>query len=364
MIQQPSKCDGGVVAALRFGLVGCGAHGRAAVIPAFERSTHARLAAVADASPANLGAWCGQAGRYSSVEEMIRSEPLDAVYVATNAGAHAEVAIRALNAGLHVITEKPMACSVAECRAMIAAAESAGKTLAVDFESRCMPHNRQIRQWIAEGRLGRVRAVHLDHLWDGHKTSGPLSRRREAFLNCSGCLDCGIHQIDLVRYFCGGGEWKTIHAAGAWFGEDVRFPPHISILATLDSGVLATINASFAFTAYIPKRTQDPNFSNLAIAGDQGVIVFHHDALGRSEMEIVSASLCAIMPLERGSHNVDIAEVLDGFSCAVRSGTALPPEIAGGYDGLMSQICADEANRQALSYRPPSQVGQSCPTAG
>jgi len=262
--------------------------------------------------------------------------------------AHAAAVIEALNAGCHVITEKPMAMSVDECRAMLAAAKAAGKTLAVDFESRVIPHYRRIRSLIDQGMLGAVRAVHIDHFWDGHKPVGELGERRKRFLDRSGCLDCGIHKIDLARYFSGGGAWRRIHAVGSWFGEKTVFPPHIAILATLDNGVMATINASFAFTAYIPKRTANPNFQNLAIVGEKGVIVLHHTPSGAGEIEIVCEQMSAVEQTHPGNHKADIAELLSLFASAVQRGDPLPAEVATGYDGLMAQICMDEANRQAV----------------
>lgn len=345
----PLPANAAGAAPLRFGLAGFGHHGRNAVAPAMARSSGARLAAVADPSAECRAALTAEGVRaYPTVDQMLRSESLDALYVATPVEAHAEGVLAGLAAGLHVITEKPMAATVAECRAMVAAAEKAGKTLAVDFESRCIPRYRKIRRWIAEGRIGAVHAVHLDHFWDGHKTVGPLSRRRERFLNRSGCLDCGIHKIDLVRYFVGGGEWRRVQALGAWFGEKVRLAPHIAILAALDNGVLVTINASFAFNAYIPARLKDPNFNNMAIIGEKGVIVHHHSADGRSELELLSASESVTEAALPGTHAVDIAQVLDLFCDAVRQGKPLPPEIATGHDGLMAQFCMDEANRLAV----------------
>lgn len=335
--------------ALTFGLVGCGQHGRNVIVPAMQQCDVVKLVAVADCGPDNLAAVVGPSlRRFASVQAMLEQETLDAVYVATPVRQHADVVLAALEAGCHVITEKPMGYTVADCRAMVAAATTAGKTLAVDFESRLIPHYRRIRQWVDGGLLGKVRAVHIDHFWDGHKPSTALGPRREKFLNDSGCLDCGIHAIDLVRYLSGGGAWQKIQAMGAWFGEKVRFPPHLSILATLDNGVMATVNASFAFTAYIPQRTRNANYRNLAIVGERGVVAYHHDLEGTAAFELVSEALCAVEPARYDGHRADIAALLERFAAAICRGEPLPPEVAGGYDGLMAQICMDEANRQTV----------------
>lgn len=338
--------------ALTFGLVGCGQHGRHVIVPAMQQCESVALVAVADCAPENLAAVPGTSlRRFATVQAMLESETLDAVYVATPVRQHADAVLAALEAGCHVITEKPMGQTVEACRKMVAAATAAGKTLAVDFESRLIPHYRRIRQWVDEGLLGKVRAVHIDHFWDGHKPSTALGPRREKFLNDSGCLDCGIHAIDLVRYLSGGGAWQQIQAIGAWFGEKVRYPPHLSILATLDNGVMATVNASFAFTAYIPQRTRNANYRNLAIVGERGVVAYHHDIDGTGAFELVSESQSAVEPARYHGHCVDIAALLDRFATAIRRGEPLPPDVAGGYDGLMAQLCMDEANRQAIRHR-------------
>ncbi len=340
---------------LRFGLIGYGKHGQWAVVPAFAKASGARLAAVADLVPANLDALADPAiARYSHYRDMLKKEPLDAVYIATRVESHCEAALAAFRAGLHVITEKPMAVGVRDCRRMIAAADKAGKRLGVDFELRYTPGLRQVRQWVADGRLGRVGAIHLNNMWDGHKVKGPLAERRRKFCNSSGCLDCGIHKLDLARYFNGGGAWRDIQAYGAWFGEAVTYPPHISILARLDTGVLVTVNASFALTAYIDRRIQGNSHEGLVVIGRKGVILLREGPSGERHLQLVCESGEETVPLDERGHTPVIASLLTDFAGAVARNKPLPPEIANGNDGLMAVLCAGEANRQAVRH------GDSC----
>lgn len=223
---------------LSFGLIGCGKHAEWAVIPALRNTGGCRLAAAADLSPERLAlAGEGVAG-YTDYREMLAKERLDAVYVATSQEAHCEPVLAAIAAGCHVVCEKPMGMDADECRQMNAAAESAGKVLAIDFENRYIPGYRQAREWIAAGHLGAVGAIHIDHLWDGHKIWGQIGQRRKGFLQRIGCLDCGIHMLDMARFVSGGGEWQETRALGAWFGEEVPFPPHIAVLARLGKSVV------------------------------------------------------------------------------------------------------------------------------
>ena len=335
--------------AIRIGLVGYGRHGQWAVVPAMRKATGVRLVAVADLSLENLLLLPDpDVSTYTDYRRMLKQERLDAVYVATRVESHAEVVLAALRAGLHVVTEKPMGTSVGECRRMIAAANKAGRLLGVDFESRFIPGFRQIRAWIDEGRIGHVGAIHMDHFWDGHKVTGALAERRRRFCDSSGCLDCGIHKLDLARYFNGGGNWHDIQAYGAWFGEKVRYAPHIAIMARLDTGTLVTVNASFAFTAYIPQRIKSSNYDTLSIVGSKGVIVLHQSPDGERHLQLVSDSLTKVVPFVPHGHTSVITLLLNDFAKSVRTGKPLPVEIATGHDGLMAQMAVDEANRLAV----------------
>jgi len=334
---------------LNFGLIGCGTHARWAVLPAITKTPCCRLIAAADVLEDALEAVEEKSvARYTDYRAMLANERLDAVYVATPCEAHAEATIAALQAGCHVVCEKPMGMNAGECRQMNAAARTAGKQLIIDFESRYIPAYQQIRAWIAAGRLGTVRAVHIDHFWDGHKSFGALAERRKRLSQASGCLDCGIHQLDLTRFFLGGGEWQEIHALGEWFGEELNYPPHIAILARLSPGIIVTLNASFAYTAYI---TQQTSYHGLAIVGDRGVIALAPDAEGKATFKLVSETATESCGLVDADHAEVIPRVLTELDAVVNDGRPLPPFLATGEDGLMAQIIVDEANRQAVERR-------------
>lgn len=331
---------------LTFGLIGCGKHAQWAVMPAFAASSACRLAAVADLSPENLALIPDPAvSRYSDAAEMLKRERLDAVYVATPCETHAALTCLALEAGCHVICEKPMAMSEAECRAMVAAAGKAQRHIFIDFETRYIGGHDQVRRWIAAGRIGAVRAVHIESMWDGHKVTGPVAERRKGFLQRSGCLDCGVHKLDLVRFYCGGGEWSDVAARGAWCGEPVRFAPHISIMARLTPGILVTLTESFAWTARIPARHHR---ESLAILGDTGVITLEPDASGTLKLHLISEAGTEVAPMSEAGHAMVIPRVLADAAAVIEAGVPAPPSLATGNDGLMAQIALDAANRCAV----------------
>lgn len=336
---------------LRFGVVGCGHHGQNVVIPAItEHREHCELAAVADVNPENFQ----QARKYPGVatyadfHEMIAAERLDAVYVCTTVEAHYDPVVAAFEAGLHVICEKPMADSVERCRRMIAAADKADRRLAITFENRYNPYVRKIREWIAQGALGTVEAIHMQSFWDGHKAFGEMAERRARFIDSSGAMDCGIHTVDLVRYFAGGGEWKDIHAVGAWFGEPRAKAPHLSVLAGLTSGPLASINVSMGYTAQIRATA---SIHTMTIVGDKGVVDCDGYKDGKRCVTLTSDTLTESIPLAGCGHLKAIGLLADDFADVVEGRKASSEQLADGEDGLAAQIIVEEANAQALTRK-------------
>jgi predicted dehydrogenase len=342
---------------LNIGLVGLGHHGRLAVMPALlSHAKRGRLVAVADVDPRMLaqvdlpGVRC-----YSDHRKMLESEPgMDTVFIATLADTHASIAIDSLRSGRHVICEKPMAGNVRDCQLMVDAAEESRRLLIVDFELRVRSEQQQIRRWIREGLIGRVGAIHLQRMWDGHKTQGPLSQRRARLMSEAGGLDCGVHDIDFVRFHAGG-KWQTIHAMGAWFGEPFSPPPHIAIIGRMDNGVLATVNASMGYASQIEPR---PMHDFLVIVGDEGVVQMAISADSPDEfhqpatIKLFSRREVTAIQSRKADHSDSIAVLVDTVASIVDGTVSVEDSgLATGLDGLIAQDVVERANRQAIVER-------------
>ncbi|WP_154795038.1 Gfo/Idh/MocA family protein [Occultella kanbiaonis] len=138
----------------------------------------------------------------------ITRDDVDLVDVCTPGDTHAEIAIAALEAGKHVLCEKPLANTVAEAEQMAAAAEAAranGVLAMVGFTYRRVPAVQFARQLIAEGRLGTIRQVRAQYLQDWiADASAPLSWRLDKTRAGSGALgDIGAHITDLIQFVTG-----------------------------------------------------------------------------------------------------------------------------------------------------------------
>ena len=159
---------------------------------------------------------------YTDVNDMVKNEQLDAVSVCTWNCAHAKCTIAALNAGMHVLCEKPMAMNAQEAKDMMAAAEKSGKLLMVGFVRRYGNDMDVLLDFIRSGFFGDIYYSKVNYIrrngnpggWFGDKSrsgGGPL-------------IDLGVHVIDFVRYALG--NPKPVSVYGATFHK-LGNRPHI-----------------------------------------------------------------------------------------------------------------------------------------
>ncbi len=199
------------------GILGLGPAGRA-MAPYVDAHSRFRLAAVCDLRPEALAAYEERSDivRFTDIEAFCVSSAIDAIFVATPTWLHASHVIRALDAGKHVIVEKPMAVSAAESQAMIAASDRAGRTLVVGHSQSFEPGIQVMRAIIASGRLGELKAI------NGLNFTDWMFRPRLAaeFDRAQGggtVYRQAAHQIDIVRYLAGGAVPRTVRATiGDW----------------------------------------------------------------------------------------------------------------------------------------------------
>lgn len=142
-------------------LVGLGNYSRGQLGPALRETKHCRLAGVVTGTPAKAVQWQRDYGipaqnvyNYGTMERMADNPDIDIVYVVTPPGLHAEHAIRAAQAGKHVICEKPMANTVAECDAIIAACRAAKVRLSLGYRLHFDPHHQELMRLAREKDFG------------------------------------------------------------------------------------------------------------------------------------------------------------------------------------------------------------------
>ena len=238
--------------------------------------------------------------------EVIARDDIDVVDIVTPGDTHAEIAIAALEAGKHVLCEKPLANTVAEAEAMTAAAESAaarGVRSMVGFTYRRVPATTFARDLVAAGRIGEVRQVRAEYLQDWlMDAESPLTWRLKKEHAGSGALgDIGAHAIDLTEYITGqrvtgvSGIIETLVKERPLLGEGHGLSGTASAergAVTVDDVALFTGRlssgalASFEATRF---RTGRKNALRIEISGSTGAIAFDLERL--NELEFYDATL-------------------------------------------------------------------------
>ena len=229
---------------LRVGLIGCGGMGRRlaqelAAVP------EARLVAVCDVVPdAAAAAGAALAVPWDADHRRLLARPdVDAVLVATPNGGHTPVVLTAAAAGKHVFCEKPLALTVAECDAAIAAAERHGVRLLVGHVLHLMPQFRRVLDLFGAGPLGRPLSAQVVHAgW----FSDPQARYRLRRATAGGLLfDITIHELDfLLRLF---GPVETVYAVTAnRLHPELDYEDDAHLLLRFRSGAAAQVLGSLA----------------------------------------------------------------------------------------------------------------------
>ena len=138
-------------------------------------------------------------------KEAVTRDDIDVVDIVTPNDSHAEIAIAALEAGKHVLCEKPLARSGAEARTMLDAARKAGTVTMVAFNYRRTPAVALAKNYIEEGRIGRILNFRGTYLQDwSADPNGPLSWRFQKDIAGAGTVgDIGTHVLDFARYLVG-----------------------------------------------------------------------------------------------------------------------------------------------------------------
>ncbi|MCI0437052.1 MAG: Gfo/Idh/MocA family oxidoreductase [Gemmatimonadetes bacterium] len=229
---------------LRFGLIGCGDIGRLRAA-ALARTPGCRLIATSDADAQRAR---NLATRFHAQTDrdwltLLQRNDVDAVIVSTPPALHARMCVAALEAGKHVLCEKPLARSSAECRTMVNAAARAKLQLATGFNYRFYPSFARAKELLAAGAIGE-----LDHIrgYGGYSATS----HNQPWVHDGGTVgggalrDIGIHLIDLTRDFLGDvADVTGCLTSGVWNFpgcEDNGF-----VLLRNAAGRVATLQASW-----------------------------------------------------------------------------------------------------------------------
>lgn len=191
---------------LRIAVIGCGGISKGNHLPAYAKMDNVEVVALCDILPDRVKAVAEQFGvakTYTDYKDVLANEELDAIDICTPNLYHSEIAVAALEKGLHVFCEKPDAVSVAECERMKAAAEKSGKVLMVMRNNRYRPTASYLKSFIADGKMGDIYAGRCGWI----RRRGIPGRggwfTTKALSGGGPLIDLGVHMIDLSIWLMG-----------------------------------------------------------------------------------------------------------------------------------------------------------------
>ncbi len=231
---------------VRYGILGLGigmAHAAAAAA-----SDKCLLCAVADIDESRRNSFAEEYPEvhvFATLEEMLKAEDLDAVSICLPTGMHAEYAIRALNAGCHVLVEKPLDTSLEKALTLVEAAEKSDKKCAVVFQNRYNYALDPVYSGLADGTLGRVLLGNFAVKWyrdDAYYAANGGWRGTWDMDGGGSLMNQSIHTVDLMLQLMGNPKSITSHYAV--LGHDIKSEDTTVSILEFESGALATFTST------------------------------------------------------------------------------------------------------------------------
>ncbi len=340
---------------VKYGVIGCGAIAQRRHLPEAAANPDSKVAAVADPVKERVEEIAKKYGGkpFTDYKEMLKSGEVDAVVVCGPNATHAAMSIDALNAGKHVLCEKPMATTREDAAAMITAAEKNQKYLYIGMNQRLMPPHVRAKEILRSGRLGKVLSFRTSFKHpgpEGWSVDGGKSwffKKGQAFMGVSG--DLGVHKADLMRWLLG----QEIVEIGGYVSTLDKRDPEGHLIDLDDNAILAMKTDAGVIGSMILSWTnygKEENYTviyctngvlSLGVDPTYGLVVDYRN--GDREMHKVGEMSTNLKQVASG--------VIDSFTQDILKNK--PPEVDGreGYKSLDVILTAMEASKQGKTLK-------------
>jgi predicted dehydrogenase len=253
---------------LKIGIIGCGGIANGKHMPALAKQREVEMAAFCDIEPGRAEEAAkkyGSAGArvYSDYRELLKDGSIDAVHVCTPNKSHADITVDSLEAGKHVMCEKPMAKTAADARRMAEAARRTGKKLTIAYQNRFRPDSQYLYKLCSSGELGEIyyarahairrRAVPTWGVFlnEEEQGGGPL-------------IDIGTHALDLTLWMMGNYKPRSVmgnvyrkladrecaaNAWGPWDPKEYTVEDSAFGFITMENGATIILESSWALNS-------------------------------------------------------------------------------------------------------------------
>ncbi len=327
---------------VRFGIIGVGNMG----------TTHAKNLLEGKVENGELGCLCDISAErreiirekfpnvpvFSNVDEVIASGLVDAIMVAVPHYDHANIAIKAFEAGLPALVEKPAGVFTNDVLRMMDAAKKSGKTFGMMFNQRTSPAYTKLREMVRSGELGRIKRVQWT-ITDWYRpTSYHASgawRSTWATEGGGALINQNPHQLDLMQWIFGMPSRIMAHV---YFGKyrDIEVEDEATLFWEYDDGMTVT---------YITSTAEAPGTNRLEVACDMGKIVIENDKIVFNKLKIAEPEFdktyTGVFGRPETAETIELNEpifgtahagIMQNFCQAVINGTQ--PTLASGFDGI------------------------------
>jgi UDP-N-acetyl-2-amino-2-deoxyglucuronate dehydrogenase len=281
---------------IRFAIVGCG---RIAQRHAEHCNNYGELVAVCDIVPEKADSLANEykAKAYYNLDDLLRDRvEADVVSICSPNGLHADQAIKSLNAGYHVLCEKPMAISVAECGEMIKTAEKANRRLFAIKQNRFNPPVVAVKNLLDQGRLGKLFSFQLSCFWNRDADYYKNSWKGTKDLDGGTLFTQFSHFIDLLYWMIG-----DINSCQAFFGNFghkgiIEFEDTGVVILHFYNGVIGTIN-------YTVNSHQKNMEGSLTLFGEKGTVKIGGQYLNELEYQNIEGYRIEDLPEGNKANN-------------------------------------------------------------
>ena len=239
---------------LGIALVGLGNLATNQLAPALLKTKHCRLAGIVSGTPSKIERWQKQYDipakncySYETYDQIADNPDIDVIYIVLPNSMHPEYTIRAARLGKHVLCEKPMANSVAECQQMITACQEANRKLAIGYRCQFEPHHRQCMTFAQEATFGKIKMIEAGF---GFRIGNPDQwRLKHTYAGGGALMDVGIYALQACRYLAG--EEPISISATETKTDPVKFAEvdeSITWTMAFKNGVNAYCSTTYAFS--------------------------------------------------------------------------------------------------------------------
>ncbi len=244
---------------IKIGILGCGKIAQVRHIPEYAENPDVELAAFYNPSRKRAEEQAEKYGGkvYDTAEELLADKSIDAVSICAANYAHAELTIKALEAGKHVLCEKPMATTLADCEAMVECAKRTGKFLMIGHNQRLAKAHVEAKRLIDQGLIGRIITFRTTFGHGGPETWAINPGKNVWFFDkkkaaMGAMADLGVHKTDLIQFLTGQrvvrttARLVTLDKRGE-DGELIGVDDNAVCIYEMSGGAFGTMTASWTY---------------------------------------------------------------------------------------------------------------------